>query len=201
MLGPSACGEFMRTDFAPRIAPASSHFLPTSTPALRSASSAEARLVGALFEMCWTLVPVATIFATSLSSHFFPDGARRIELTPLEHRVVGDVAEQSREDVHVGDARERVLGELREVEHRDLAVLLLSSAASSRRRCRARSAAAAPGTDRLAPSGVPRRRHRARRRRRGLRPDALLKMKRIGQEHDASRASLSFSVHPAASIS
>ena len=74
MLGPSACGEFMRTDFAPRIAPASSHFFPTSTPALRSASSVEARFVGALFEMCCTFVPVATILETSWSSHFFDEG-------------------------------------------------------------------------------------------------------------------------------
>ena len=52
-------------------------------------------------------------------------GARRIELTPVEHGVVGDVAEQSREDIHVRDTREGVFRELREVQHRDLAVLLL----------------------------------------------------------------------------
>ena len=52
-------------------------------------------------------------------------GAHRIELPADEHRVVRDVAEQAREDVHVGHARERVLGELREVQHGDLAVLLL----------------------------------------------------------------------------
>ena len=63
----------MRTDLAPRIFAPSSHFFPTSTPAFLSAVSEEARFVGALFEMWWTLVPVATVFATSLSSHFFPD--------------------------------------------------------------------------------------------------------------------------------
>ncbi len=47
-------------------------------------------------------------------------GARR-----EEHRVVGDVAEEPREQVHAGHARERVLRELREVQHGDLAVLLL----------------------------------------------------------------------------
>src|SRR5690349_7007645 len=71
-LGPSACGEFMRTDFAPRMTAPSSHFLPISTPALRSATSGEARFVGALLEMCWHLTPVAAIFAASVSSHFLP---------------------------------------------------------------------------------------------------------------------------------
>ena len=64
----------MRTDFAPRITAPSSHFLPTSTPALRSASSDDARFVGALFEMCWHLTPVAACFAAIFSSHFLPDG-------------------------------------------------------------------------------------------------------------------------------
>src|SRR5258706_10649618 len=73
MLGPSACGEFIRTDLAPRMAAPSSHFFPTSTPALRRASSGEARFVGALFEICRTLVPVADIFATNVSSHFLPE--------------------------------------------------------------------------------------------------------------------------------
>ena len=31
-------------------------------------------MVGALFEMCWTLVPVLTRVLASLSSHFLPDG-------------------------------------------------------------------------------------------------------------------------------
>ena len=39
-------------------------------------------------------------------------------------RVVGDVAEQAGEEVHVGDAGKRVLGELRHVEHGHLAILL-----------------------------------------------------------------------------
>jgi len=56
MLGPSACGEFMRIDFTPSTAQPSSHRLAIATPALRfSSSSGEpkaARLVGALLEMC-----------------------------------------------------------------------------------------------------------------------------------------------------
>src|SRR5262245_16777952 len=72
--GPSARGEFMRTDFAPRIAAPSSHFLPTATPAFLSAASESARLLGALFEMCCTVVPAAAAFAASFSSHLRPDG-------------------------------------------------------------------------------------------------------------------------------
>ena len=34
---------------------------------------ASARLVGALFEMCWTFVPVAASFMANASSHFLPD--------------------------------------------------------------------------------------------------------------------------------
>ena len=45
-LGPSACGEFMRTDLAPMIAAPSSHFLPTSTPAFRSGIVGRGRQVG-----------------------------------------------------------------------------------------------------------------------------------------------------------
>ena len=62
MLGPNALGEFMRTDLAPMIAAPSSHFLPIARPAFRSALSESARFVGALFEMCWTRVPVAASF-------------------------------------------------------------------------------------------------------------------------------------------
>ena len=41
------------------------------------------------------------------------------------HAVVGDIAEEAGEEVHVGDAGEGVLGELGEVEHGDFAILLL----------------------------------------------------------------------------
>src|SRR4029450_2116914 len=53
-------------------------------------------------------------------------GGRRIEAAALrEHAVVGDVAEERREQVHLPQPGKRVLRELREVQHRDLAVLLL----------------------------------------------------------------------------
>src|SRR4051812_16804376 len=73
MLGPSACGEFIRIDLTPSTAQPWSHRFATSTPALRRSSSGPARLVGALFEMCWTLVPVVTSLLASVSSHFRPD--------------------------------------------------------------------------------------------------------------------------------
>ena len=53
-----------------------------------------------------------------------PRRAHRIEAAG-EHAVVGDVAEQPREEIHVRHAGEVVLRELREVEHGDLAILLL----------------------------------------------------------------------------
>ena len=46
------------------------------------------------------------------------------------HAVVVHVAEQAREQIHVVDAGKRLLGELREVQHRDLAILLLHLFAS-----------------------------------------------------------------------
>ena len=52
--------------------------------------------------------------------------AHRIEAAAAsEHAVVGDVAEQPREEIHVRHAGKVVLRELREVEHGDLAILLL----------------------------------------------------------------------------
>src|SRR3954471_23308253 len=77
MLGPSACGEFIRIDFTPSTAHPLSQRFAMSTPALRFASSSgepyAARLVGALLEMCWTLVPVFTRVVARVSSHFRPD--------------------------------------------------------------------------------------------------------------------------------
>src|ERR1017187_6843156 len=55
------------------MAPASSQFLATCMPALRSATSSTQMLVGALFEMCWHLVPVTAILFAIFSSHFFPE--------------------------------------------------------------------------------------------------------------------------------
>ncbi len=81
--------------------------------------------------MCWTLVPVLTRLLASLSSHFLPDATQWIEAArpPVrsghEHAVVSHVAEQRRVEIHPRHAGERVLRELRELEHRDLAVLLL----------------------------------------------------------------------------
>ena len=72
--GPSAVTEFIRTDLAPRMTAPSSHFFPTSTPALRSASSSDDRFAGALLEMWWTLTPVEAVLAASFSSHLRPDG-------------------------------------------------------------------------------------------------------------------------------
>ena len=82
MLGPSADVEFIRIDFTPRTAQPSSHFLAIATPSLRWASSGPARLVGALFEMCWHLTPVFTILDASASSHFFPDGVDGSNVRP-----------------------------------------------------------------------------------------------------------------------
>src|SRR6187200_888679 len=82
MLGPRACGEFIRIDLTPRTAHASSHFFAVSTPAFRRASSGPARLVGALFEMCWHFTPVAAILAASVSSHFLPDGVEGSNVRP-----------------------------------------------------------------------------------------------------------------------
>src|SRR6266567_8440033 len=64
---------FTRIDFAPRIAAPSSHFFATSMPALRFSAFNSQMSRGALFEMCWHLVPVAAILAASFSSHRFPD--------------------------------------------------------------------------------------------------------------------------------
>ena len=126
MPGPSADVEFMRTDLAPRICAPSSHFFPMSTPALRSASSGPTPDSSARCSRCaGTSTPVAACFAAIFSSHFRPDGLDGLNAARREHAVVGHVAEQPRKDVHVRDARERVLRELREVQHRDLAVLLL----------------------------------------------------------------------------
>src|SRR5688500_5937371 len=74
MLGPSAEVEFIRMDFTPSTAQPSSQRFATSTPAFLSASSGPARLVGALLEMCCTLVPVVTSFPANWSSHFRPEG-------------------------------------------------------------------------------------------------------------------------------
>ncbi len=82
MLGPSADVEFIRIDFTPSTAQPSSHFLAIATPSLRWASSGPARLVGALFEMCWHLTPVFTILDASASSHFFPDGVDGSNVRP-----------------------------------------------------------------------------------------------------------------------
>ena len=64
-------------DFTPSTAHPFNQRLPISTPALRLASSSAdpyaARFDGALFEMCWTLVPVLTSTSASFSSHFCPD--------------------------------------------------------------------------------------------------------------------------------
>jgi hypothetical protein len=78
-----------------------------------------------------------------------------------ELRVVGDVAHQSRIDVELRHAGERVFHELREVEHRDLAVLLLhvggrrvvAIGGRLRRRC---GACASPGACGRAPTRAPR---------------------------------------------
>src|SRR3954454_2359326 len=64
---------FTRIDFAPRIFAPSSHFFATATPAFRFSASFSARSRGALFEMCWHLVPVELIFSAILPSHRFPD--------------------------------------------------------------------------------------------------------------------------------
>ena len=143
----------MRIDLTPSTAQPSSQRLAIATPALRSSSSGPARLVGALFEMCWHFTPVFAIFVAIRSSHLRPDGLIGSNVPAGEHRVVRDVAEQAREDVHVGDARERVLGELREVQHGDLAVLLLHLLRSSSRHWMA-SAARRRGS--VAPAGQPR---------------------------------------------
>ena len=59
---------------------------------------------------------------------------RRIEAPTLrEHGVVGHVTEERREEVHLRHAREGVFGELGEVQHRDLAVLLFHLAQLSTR--------------------------------------------------------------------
>ena len=77
MLGPRACGEFMRMDFTPSTAQPFNQRLPISTPALRFSSSSgdpyAARFDGALLEMCWTFVPVFTRTPASFSSHFWPE--------------------------------------------------------------------------------------------------------------------------------
>src|SRR3954469_23933016 len=74
MLGPSACGEFIRIDLTPSTAQPWSHRFATSTPALRRSSSGPARLVGAFFEMCCTLVPVVTSLLARASSHLRAEG-------------------------------------------------------------------------------------------------------------------------------
>ena len=74
----------------------------------------------------------------SLSSHRCPDalagsnsrGRRPLVPDAHVHRVVRDIAEQAGEEIHVGHARERVLGELGHVQHGDLAVLGLHFIAS-----------------------------------------------------------------------
>ncbi len=51
--------------------------------------------------------------------------AARAPVHHEEHRIVGDVAEEAREQVHLRHAREVVARELGEIEHGDLPVLLL----------------------------------------------------------------------------
>ena len=147
----SSCASTSRR--APR-SPRASAWRSPRRPCAAS-SSGPARLVGALLEMCWHLTPVAAILVASLSSHLRPEGLIGSNGPAGEHAVVGDVAEQPREDVHVGHAGERVLRELREVQHGDLAVLLLhllgrpaarsaAIAARSARRFAAASALPAP---------------------------------------------------------
>ena len=62
-----------RIDFAPSIFAPSSHFLATSTPALRFSASGSQMSRGALLEMCWHFVPVAAILFAILSSHCLPE--------------------------------------------------------------------------------------------------------------------------------
>src|SRR5262245_57189719 len=86
MEGPSACGEFMRMDLAPRTAQPSSQRLAIATPALRRASASgepkSANPNGALLEMCCTLVPVLTRVLASRSSHLRPDGLVGLKPAP-----------------------------------------------------------------------------------------------------------------------
>ena len=126
MLGPSADGEFMRTDFAPRITAPSSHFFPTSTPALLSASSGRPDSSARCSRCAGPSRPWRPSSRPSCRAISCPDGLDGSKVVRRhEHAVVGHIAEQSREDIHVRHTRERVLRPLREVQHRDLAVLLL----------------------------------------------------------------------------
>jgi len=80
---------------------------------------------GALLEMCWHLVPVAAIWFAILVSQRLPaalEGSNscvtRVAAPTLSgtftvHRVVAEISEEAGEEIHVGDAGEGVLGELR----------------------------------------------------------------------------------------
>ena len=107
-------------------------------PSRRFASSRSARLRGALFEMWAARTPVFAIASARRSRYFFDEGCEgskspRPRLAPdlrlQELRVVLDVPEVAREEVHLRDAGVGVARELREVEERDLAVLLLPGVA------------------------------------------------------------------------
>ena len=102
-------------------------------PSRRFASSRSARLRGALFEMWAARTPVFAIASARRSRYLFDDGCEgskspgRVsppELRLQELRIVRDVPEVAREEVHLRDAGVGVARELREVEERDLAVLL-----------------------------------------------------------------------------
>ena len=102
-------------------------------PSRRFASSRSARLRGALFEMWAARTPVFAIASARRSRYFFDDGCEgskspgRVcppELRLQELRIVRDVPEVAGEEVHLRDAGVGVARELREVEERDLAVLL-----------------------------------------------------------------------------
>src|SRR4051794_33020210 len=77
-----------RIDLAPRIFPASSHFLATAMPALRFSGSGSQMSRGALFEMCWHVVPVAFILSAILEPAL-AGFTRRIELARHAHLAVG----------------------------------------------------------------------------------------------------------------
>ena len=110
--------------------------LATRMPSLRLVSSGSARNCGALFEMCWHTNFSFAMIDASFSTHFLDAGAlgsqRRIVerlAVALDRRLrvlrgVGRIAEHVRPQVEVIDAREEVLRPLRQIVHRDLAVLL-----------------------------------------------------------------------------
>src|SRR6185503_6747472 len=64
---------FTRIDFAPSIAAPSNQVFATRIPSLRFCSSRSQMSRGALFDMWWHFVPVATCLLAIFSSHFLPD--------------------------------------------------------------------------------------------------------------------------------